>query len=87
MDLQSHIETVHVENINQMYECKICDKEFVQEEILKLHNETCHTTNVDFQCQHCDETFPTNDNLLNHMEEHHERGLLEKTFFNPSASH
>ena len=66
VNLGSHIETVHADTINQMYECKICDKEFVRVEILKLHNETCHTTYVDFQCQQCDKTVPISENLLNH---------------------
>ena len=81
------METVHAENFDQKYECKMCDTEFVGKETFKVHNNTCHTINLDFQCQQCQKTWPNGDNLNNHIEECPEKSALEKTFFNPSASH
>ena len=86
-DLQCHRKTDHLMNIDETYKCHICVLEFIGAEIFKLHHDTFHTTNLDIQCQQCEKTFRNKDSLLNHMEEHQESGVLEKTFFNPSAHH
>ena len=86
-DLQCHRKTDHLLNIDETYKCHICESEFIGAEIFKLHHDTFHPTNLDIQCQQCEKTFRNKDSLLNHMEEHQESGVLENTFFNPSAHH
>ena len=56
-------------------------------EDLKKHNETCHAAKLDFWCKLCEKAFLTGDDLMDHIEEYHEKNVLEKTFFNPSAAH
>ena len=53
-DLQCHSKGEHVENSDELYECKICEAVFSGEEILKKHHDTSHTTHLDFQCQLCE---------------------------------
>lgn len=37
--------------------CKICDTQFNNEELFKIHVEASHKSSAEFQCDKCDDTF------------------------------
>ena len=86
--LKTHLKSKH--ESDSRFNCHDCDQRFDRDEDLQCHSKKDHVENSDdtyeCKCQLCEKTFPNEDSLLNHMEEHHEKSVLEKTFFNPSAS-
>ena len=64
----------------------MCETKFINGKMLKKHNEVYHMTIQSFHCQQCETIFPNKEELSNHMGECHEGSVMEKTFFNPSAS-
>ena len=80
--LKRHNETDH--QMSPRYFCKECDTNFPQ--MLTLENHIRRIHNSKFGCQPCEQNFVDENSLMNHMNEDHETNLVEKTFFNPSAS-
>ena len=85
--LRVHMETNHHTSV--LYKCHQCDETYTNQGELRTHTKCTHRYHdvvEPFPCQACDKTFSHDLDLKNHMEEHHEKSVLEKTFFNPSAS-
>ena len=76
--LDYHTETVHGENSS--VKCKICEKEFRHEQVLKRHLKSVHkdldkvSLKEDIKCEKCGKSFTRKDNLIVH-----ER-IVHKTF-------
>ena len=81
--LKRHNETDHKKS--NSFICQECDLNFPQNKALENHTRRAHGSK--FGCQPCDQTFLDEEKLISHMNEHHEKNLLENTFFNPSASY
>ena len=62
------------EAINKSFlrvQCKICDIQFTDEEILKNHVKTNHQSSTKNECKQCDETFNEENELKIHFESVH----------------
>ena len=55
------------------YLCKICEKSFAHNFLLKTHNNTVHLKLKPFECNICTNKFGTSSNLNNHVKNIHKK--------------
>ena len=64
--LKRHLETVHLQNSDVIFECKICRKVFRRKDKLQKHEKTHLVIEVEIQCDVCDKKFQSEDGLEAH---------------------
>ena len=47
--------------------CKICDTQFNNEELFKIHVEASHKSSAEFQCDKCDDTFSKKNEMMEYF--------------------
>jgi uncharacterized Zn-finger protein len=65
--LSSHERTVHIDEIDKVFNCQTCTKRFVRLHDLQRHVKT-HTHEKSNICQYCDRGFSRLDALRRHMQ-------------------
>jgi hypothetical protein len=64
--LNRHLETVHMQNSDVTFECKICKKVFRRKDKLQKHEKTHLEIKVEMSCEVCDRKFQSRDGLNAH---------------------
>ncbi|CAL4095161.1 unnamed protein product, partial [Meganyctiphanes norvegica] len=67
--LQMHVKRVHSDRRDFQFKCNICNKSYLQEWELVLHNKT-HTNERNFKCDVCGEAFYTISRMRYHRATH-----------------
>jgi DNA-directed RNA polymerase subunit RPC12/RpoP len=69
-DFKIHFEKTH-RNETKKFSCNLCEKKFSWSQTLKIHIQTIHQDDREFQCDHCALTFRLKNHLRKHLNEKH----------------